>query len=199
MGRPSRNCRMNSCNEQQEIPDIMQQIYQQQNDRILYLSGDVTENTISQVIAGILSMAGHNKEKPITLVISTYGGSVDEMFSLYDILKYVPCPVRTVGIGKVMSAGVLLLSAGEKGKRLIGSNARLMIHGISAGISGNVFDIVNQSTECVRQQELMVKLLCKETGINKIKLNKMMKTGMDNYVTPEMAVNLGIVDKIIGV
>jgi ATP-dependent Clp protease protease subunit len=195
MGRPSKNYARASDGD---LPDIIQQIHQQQNDRILYLSGDVTENTISQVIAGILSMAGHDRVKPITLVISTYGGSVDEMFSLYDILKYVPCPVRTVGIGKVMSAGVLLLSAGEKGKRLIGSNARLMLHSISAGITGNVFDIINQSTECLRQQELMVKLLCKETKMKKFILERMMKNGHDCYVTPGDAVKLGIVDKIIG-
>lgn len=168
------------------------------NDRILYLAGDVTEQMVLQVIAGMIALANHDRTLPITLVISTYGGSVDEMFSLYDIMNYLPCPVHTVGTGKIMSAGVLLLASGKKGSRLIGRNARLMIHPTRGGTEGNVFEVVNDTNEHVRQQAQMEKLLMRETKLSKVKLDQLMKSGFDNYILAEEAVKLGIVDKIIG-
>ena len=85
------------------------------DDRTILLHGGVNEETIAQVIAGLAHLAGINNEE-IRLVISTYGGSVHEMFALYDMIKYIKCPVRTIALGKVMSAGVLLLASGEKGR-----------------------------------------------------------------------------------
>jgi ATP-dependent Clp protease protease subunit len=168
------------------------------NDRVLYLAGAVTEQMVLQVIAGLIALANHDKTLPITLVISTYGGSVDEMFSLYDIINYLPCPVHTVGTGKIMSAGVLLLASGKKGARLIGRNARLMIHPTRGGSEGNVFEVVNDTTEHVRQQAQMEKLLMKETKIGKAKLDALMKSGYDNYILADEAVKMGIVDRVIG-
>ncbi len=167
-------------------------------DRILYLAGDVTEQMVLQVIAGMIALANHDKTLPITLVISTYGGSVDEMFSLYDIMNYLPCPIHTVGTGKIMSAGVLLLASGKKGNRLIGRNARLMIHPTSGGSEGNIFEVVNNTKEHIRQQTQMEKLLMRETKIGKTQMDALMKSGFDNYILAEDAVRLGIVDKIIG-
>jgi ATP-dependent Clp protease protease subunit len=83
-------------------------------ERIIYLSGEVNEHSIAQVIAGIVILANQDNRAPITLLVSTYGGSVDEMFSLYDVIKHVSCPIHTIGLGKVMSAGVLLLASGKK-------------------------------------------------------------------------------------
>lgn len=168
------------------------------NDRILYLAGEVNEQTIIQIIANLIALANHDRNAPITLVVSTYGGSVDEMFSLYDVMKYLPCPVNTVGIGKIMSAGVLLLASGNKGSRLIGKNARLMIHPVSGGHAGTVFEVINETKEHVRQHELMEKLLVKETNMTKAQIEKLMKSGFDNYILAEEAVKLGIVDRIIG-
>src|SRR5271166_4169287 len=103
---------------------------QPDNSRMVFLHGEVSENAIAQVIAQMLHLA-HVGNEPIHLILSTYGGSIDEMFSLYDTIKFLPCPVHTVALGKVMSAGVLLLAAGVKGKRMIGASARVMIHPVS--------------------------------------------------------------------
>jgi ATP-dependent Clp endopeptidase proteolytic subunit ClpP len=97
------------------------------SSRIIFLHGEVTEGMIANVIAQMLHLATVNT-KPIYLVVSTYGGAMHEMFSLYDCINFLPCPVHTVGLGKVMSAGVLLLAAGAKGKRLIGATASIMMH-----------------------------------------------------------------------
>lgn len=165
--------------------------------RIVYMAGDVDENSIPQVVAHMLHLASVN-QKPIQFVISTYGGAVDEMFSLYDVIKFLPCPVHTIGLGKIMSAGVLLLAAGRKGKRMIGKNSRIMIHSMSGGAAGNIFEVLNEAAEMKRMQELMVGLLCKETKMPKSEVERIMKMGHDFYLTPEQALKYGIVDKIIG-
>lgn len=165
--------------------------------RLVVLHGDVNESSISLVVAQLLHLASLN-HNPISLVISTYGGSVDEMFTLYDTIKFLPCPVHTIALGKVMSAGVLLLASGAKGKRTIGRNARIMIHPVSGGVMGNVFEVINDTKEHKRLQDQMVEAIVHETKTTKQEIERIMKSGHDFYLLPDQAVKMGIVDKIIG-
>lgn len=194
MGRPVNSAR-NKSNSGEEI--VMATLSHGADDRLVVLHGEVNEHSISSVIVQLLHLANQN-HKPIHLVISTYGGSVDEMFSLYDTIKFLPCPVHTIALGKVMSAGVLLLASGVKGKRMIGKSARIMIHPISGGLVGNVFEAMNEIKEFERLQDLMVSALQVETSLKKDEIDKLMKAGHDFFLTPEQAVQMGIVDKIIG-
>lgn len=168
----------------------------QLQERIVYLAGEVNEQSIAHVTATIIALANQDKTSPIKLIVSTYGGSIDEMFSLYDVMKYVPCPVHTIAIGKVMSAGVLLVAAGTKGSRLIGKSTRIMIHPISASMEGTVFTMENEMAETRRMQVLMEELLLAETKMTKAQLQAIMKKGHDTYLTAKEAVKLGIVDAI---
>ena len=168
----------------------------QLSERIVYLAGEVNEQSIAHVTATIIALANQDKTSPIKLIVSTYGGSVDEMFSLYDVMKYVPCPVHTIAIGKVMSAGVLLVAAGSKGNRLIGKSTRIMVHPISAGMEGTVFTMENEMAETRRMQALMEELMLAETKMSKAQLQAIMKKGHDTYITAKEAVKLGIVDAI---
>ena len=181
-------------------PDALEQFMMAQqpdNSRIVVLHGDVNEHTISAVIAQLLHLANISRE-PIYMVVSTYGGSVDEMFSLYDTVKFLPCPVHTIGLGKVMSAGVLLLAAGEKGKRMIGRSARIMMHPVSGGAIGNVFEVMHESKEHKRIHDLMVTSLVTETNLKLEEIEKIMNAGHDYYITADDAIKMGIVDRIVG-
>ena len=87
--------------------------------------------------------------KPIKMLVSTSGGSASEMFSLYDTMRFVreKCDIETLGVGKVMSAGVLILAAGTKGKRKVGANCRIMMHSVIAGNAGPMHNLENQMEE----------------------------------------------------
>ena len=117
--------------------------------RTMGLFGDVDEEKAGDVLMGLLLLTDlSGKEapyEPITLYISTYGGSADEMFGIYDMMTKVKaqCEVHTIGIGKVMSAGTLILAAGTKGKRKIGKHCRVMIHSVNAGQVGDLHSIEN--------------------------------------------------------
>jgi len=186
---PHKNC----------LPEGLEQLLipQVDNSRIVALHGDVTEHTVSQVIAQLLNFANTNRN-PVYVIVSTYGGAIDEMFALYDTIKFLPCPVHTVGLGKVMSAGVLLLAAGIKGKRLIGNSARIMVHPVSGGVYGNVFEVENETKEHRRLHNLMLEALAKETKMDRKKLEEIMNPSVDYFLTAQEAISLGIVDKVIG-
>lgn len=199
MGRPTCEAKAKihqpSGNPMEGLEQLL--IPQQDNSRIVFLHGDVNEHSIAAVIAQLLHLANVSTA-PIHLVVSTYGGSIDEMFSLYDTIKFLPCPVHTVGLGKIMSAGVLLLASGVWGKRLIGGRARIMMHSVSGGCYGNVFEMENETKESRRLHDLMVDTLVKETKMSKEKIERIMAPKIDYYMGPEEAIKLGIVDKIIG-
>lgn len=199
MGRPL-NSNKNLPQQTQNNQSTFDYVYglNTSSDRIVYLSGDVNEHSISSIITNLFSLANQNSRLPINLVVSTYGGSVDEMFSLYDVMKFLPCPVHTIGLGKIMSAGVLLMSAGTKGKRCIGKSARVMIHPISSGNFGNIFEMINEIDELKRMQALMFESLIKETKLTKEKLSLIMEKGHDYYLNSEQAIEFGIADRIVG-
>ena len=182
-----------------ELLDSSQQQYSEYaaiKERIVLLTGEVNELSIANVTHQLFAYCQLSNTLPITLVINTYGGSVDEMFALYDTIKYISCPIHTVGLGKIMSAGVLLLAAGEKGKRIIGKHARVMIHPISTFTAGTVFSAINEIEEIKRMQDLMVSSLARESDMSKQRLNKMFKQNLDNYIDSNSAVKYGIADLI---
>lgn len=165
--------------------------------RLVTLHGDVSENSISTVISQLLYLAEIDNVKPIQLIISTYGGSVDEMFALYDVIKCLPCPVHTIALGKVMSAGVLLFAAGTKGHRHVGKNSRFMMHRIVGGSYGSVLENDANNSAMKYQQNLMNKRLREESNLTLKQIKKIMGLGFDHYLSPEEILKYGLGDKLL--
>lgn len=137
--------------------------------------------------------------RPIELILSTYGGSADEMFAIYDVIRQVSkdCDIVTRGLGKVMSAGVLLLACGAKGKREIGENCRVMIHSVIAGNAGSLHNLENEMDELRHTQEQYIKALATETKMTTRQIKKMLERKVNVYLTAQEAVEFGIADIII--
>lgn len=179
--------------------------------RSVGLYGDVEEEKVSEVISGLLTLhhlgkpkydeEGNVKEegKPIKFYISTYGGSADDMAALVDIMGVVKkdCPIQTIGIGKVMSAGVLILASGTKGERYIGKNCRVMIHSVIAGNSGPLHNLENELAEVKIMQEIYLDSLAEATNMTKKQLKSFMKRKQNVYLSAKEAIKLGIADKLL--
>jgi len=137
--------------------------------------------------------------KSIDFYLCTYGGSADDMFALYDVLNIVKetTEVHTIGVGKVMSAGVLLLAAGTKGKRKIGRNCRVMIHNVAGGSFGILPNMANELEAIEKIQEAYIDALVDNSKLTKKKLTKMLNEKVNIYLDAEEAVKLGIADIII--
>ena len=164
--------------------------------RRIVLSGVVKEENASQFLEQITALECSDIGKPITLYIDTYGGSVDSALLIYDAIKACCCPIVTVGIGKVMSAGVLILASGDPGNRFITQNTRVMVHEVAGGAFGSVSEMEVNVAETRRLQNLYVDLLSKDCGVTKDKISKDMKQG-DRYMSAKEAVKYGIADKVV--
>lgn len=185
--------------------------------RVTGIYGDITEEKSSETIWGLLALheAGralievptededeHVYEEvyePLDFYISSYGGSASEMFSVYDVIRSIRdrTHVRTHGIGKVMSAAVLLLASGTKGERRIGKHCRVMIHGVISGQHGHLHDVENEFEEAKLTQKLYIKALAVETDMTERHIKKLMDRKTNVYIDAEKAVELGIADIIV--
>ena len=136
---------------------------------------------------------------PVEMLSSAPGGSADDMFAIYDIMRVVreKCDIITYGIGKVMSAGVLLLAAGTKGQRKIGKHCRVMIHSVVAGSAGSFHNLENEMDEIRNTQDAYIKALAKETKMSPSKIRKLVDKKVNIYLSAEEAVELGIADIIV--
>lgn len=186
-----------------------------EDSRLIGLFGEVEERKIAQIIGIMLELSEtseveitskvDDKEEtrienlPIEFLISTPGGSADDMFSLYDIMRVVrnKCDIETFGLGKVMSAGVLLLASGTKGKRKIGKNCRVMIHSVVGGTHGSFHNLENEMSEMRYMQDAYLKALSEESNMSVAQLKRMIGRKVNVYLSAEEAVKLGIADIIV--
>jgi len=174
--------------------------------RIIGMFCDVHEEKVAEVIHAMLYLNEMNKlEKdskerlPIEFYLSTYGGSADDMFALYDIMRTIrqETEIHTLGLGKVMSAGVLLLAAGTKGHRRIAKNCRVMIHSVAAGNHGNLQDLTNELEAISDLQKMYTNCLVAETDMSESDIKDMLNRNVNVYLSATEAVKLGIADIIV--
>ena len=163
--------------------------------RRITVSGPIREEASALFVEQITALEVVDVGKPISVYIDTSGGSVDSALCMSDRMKACACPIIIVGVGKVMSAGVLLLAAGEHGYRFITENTRVMIHEISSGVMGSVSEMESSVKEARRMQEVYLEILSKESGVNRDRLLKDMKA--ETYMSAAEAVKYGIADKLV--
>ena len=173
--------------------------------RLIGLFCDIVDEKVAEVVHALLYLNDtgaklpKEKRKPIEFYISTYGGNADDMFALYDVMRQVEpeTEIHTIGMGKVMSAGVLLLAAGTKGQRKIGKNCRVMIHSVISGNHGSLHNLINEIEAVEQLQRMYIDCLVSETNMTKNQLKKMLERKVNVYLSAEEAVELGIADIII--
>tara|TARA_B100000085_G_scaffold181557_1_gene165814 strand:+ start:8483 stop:9151 length:669 start_codon:yes stop_codon:yes gene_type:complete len=171
--------------------------------RVMGLFSDVSEEKIAELIHAMLYLNEVNiinsKQDPIEFYLSTYGGSADDMFGMYDAMRMVreTTEIHTLGLGKVMSAGVLLLAAGTKGKRRVGKNCRVMIHSVIGGNHGPLHNLINEMEAVEQIQKMYSAALIAETNMTKKDLKNLLERKVNVYLSAEEAVELGIADIIV--
>jgi ATP-dependent Clp protease protease subunit len=164
-------------------------------NRILYLSGDITTTSADQVVAGLVALDAIDHEAEIKLYLSSFGGSVYAGLAVYDAMMLVRAPVSTLCIGPAFSMAAWLLAAGAPGRRYASRNARIMLHQASAGFSGTTGDIKVAAENILQNQDLLTEILALHTGRDVVDVARMIDR--DLWLTPEQALEVGIVDGII--
>lgn len=164
-------------------------------DRIVFISGEIDDNTANTVVAELIYLEAKNPDKDICVYINSPGGSVTAGMAIYDTMQYVKCDVSTICVGLAASMGAFLLSAGTKGKRFCLPNSEVMIHQPLGGAQGQASDIEITAKHIVKTKKKMIKMLSENTGkpINQVEKD----VDRDYYMSAEEAVKYGIVDKVI--
>ena len=163
-------------------------------ERIIFISGEINDNTANSVIAELLYLDSLNHDD-ISIYINSPGGVITSGMAIYDTMNFVKSDVCTICIGMAASMAAFLLSSGCRGKRYILPNADVMIHQPLRGAEGQATDIKIASDRIIGLRNKLNKILSKNTGKP---LSKIVKdTERDNYLSANEALDYGIVDKII--
>ena len=164
-------------------------------DRIIFLGTVVDDNIANVMIAQLLFLEAEDSESDISLYLNCPGGLVTSGMAIYDTIQYLKPDVQTICIGQASSMGAVLLAAGASGKRQALPHARIMIHQMMGGFSGQAEDIDIQAKEIIRMTDIVNDVLALHTGR---KIEQIAEdTQRDFYFSSQDAKEYGIIDEVM--
>ena len=162
--------------------------------RTIIITGQINDKVARVVTAQLLAMQVDGAE-PINMFISSPGGHVESGDMIYDMIKFVGAPVRTIGTGWVASAGALIFVGAKKENRFCLPNTRFLLHQPSGGMGGHATDIAIQAEQIIKMRARLNEIFALETGQLLARVEK--DTDRDFWMTPEQAIDYGLLGKII--
>jgi ATP-dependent Clp protease protease subunit len=164
-------------------------------ERIIFITGPVEDTMSSLIVAQLLFLEADNPKKEIAMYINSPGGVVTSGLAIYDTMQFVRPAVSTLCIGQAASMGSLLLAAGNKDMRFALPNARIMLHQPSGGFQGQATDIMLHAQEILNLKKRLNEIYVRHTGQSLKKIEDALER--DYFLTADMAVEWGVVDKVI--
>ena len=164
-------------------------------ERVIFMVGQVEDHMANLVVAQLLFLESENPDKDIHLYINSPGGSVTAGLSIYDTMQFIKPDVSTMCIGQAASMGALLLSGGAEGKRYCLPHSRMMIHQPLGGYQGQATDIEIHTQEILTIREKLNRILANHCGQDMETIAR--DTDRDNFMSPEQAVEYGLIDQVM--
>lgn len=164
-------------------------------ERIIFITGEINDTVAASVCMQLLFLEAENPKKEIAMYINSPGGIVTSGLSIYDTMQFIRPKVSTTVMGQAASMGSLLLAAGEKDMRFALPNARIMVHQPSGGFQGQVTDILIHAKEVESLKRRLNEIYMKHTGRDLKAIEDALER--DNFFTPEMAKEFGLIDKVL--
>ena len=163
--------------------------------RTILISDPIDHKLTTRVIAQLLLMDSDDPEKFITILINSPGGSADDGFAIYDMIRFIRPPVRIVSVGLSASAATVIMLAADKGSRFALPNARIMIHQPSMRYMGVAEDVKRTAEQILKLRERINELYAQETGQT---LEKVVEdTDRDYWMSAQEAVEYGLINKVV--
>lgn len=164
-------------------------------ERIIFLGTQIDDMVANLIVAQMLLLDSENPEKDIMLYINSPGGSVTAGLAIYDTMQHIRADVQTICLGQAASMGAFLLCSGTKGKRMALPHSRVLIHQPLGGAQGQATDIEIQAQEILRIKKTLNEIMASNTGQSIKKIEK--DTDRDYIMTPQEALEYGMIDKVI--
>ena len=164
-------------------------------NRIVFLIGEISYQRAAEVIMKMLYLDNLKRGSEISLYINSPGGSVDDTMAIYDTIRFVGSPVATYCIGRAQSGAAIILAAGTKGRRYALPHAKVMLHQVWGGVTGQAADIKIQAEEILKAKAMINEILAEHTGqpVDKIAA----EIERDRYMTAEEAHQYGLIDEVL--
>ncbi len=164
-------------------------------ERIIFLSGPISDATANTVIAQLLFLQHEDPKKDIYLYINSPGGSVTATLAMYDTIRHIKPDVSTICVGMAASGAAVILAAGTKGKRFALPNAEVMIHQVMGGAEGQATEIEITARHMIKIKDRLNKILSDATGqpIKKVEAD----SDRDFYMDAEEAKKYGMIDSVL--
>ena len=204
MGKKEKKQESEEETETQSVVDLLGSLQKGPEQRSIMLVGDLNEEKAADLISALLVLSQEKEDETargedIKLYISTYGGSAHEMFGVYDVMNFCKqfCDIETIGIGKVMSAGTLLLAAGTKGKRKLGKHCQVMIHSVNGGSVGELHNLENEMEQIKNLQDMYIQCLSGETSMTKRQIQRLINRKVNVYLSSSEAIEKGLADEAL--
>ncbi|UYT88486.1 ATP-dependent Clp endopeptidase proteolytic subunit ClpP [Priestia megaterium] len=164
-------------------------------DRVIMLTGEVTDEVATSIIAQLLFLDAENPEKDISIYINSPGGSITAGMAIFDTMQLIRADVSTLCIGLAASMGSFLLAGGQKGKRFALPNSEVMIHQPLGGAKGQAAEIEIRAKRILRLKDHLNALLSERTGQSLSTIKK--DTDRDTFFTADEAKEYGMIDQIL--
>lgn len=165
------------------------------SERVVFLVGEVNDNTSNVIIAQMLFLESESPDKDIHFYINSPGGSVSAGMAIYDTMQFIKPDINTICIGQAASMGALLLCAGEKDKRFCLPHSKVMIHQPLGGVSGQASDIQIHANEILKTKHTLNAILSQHSGQSLEKIAN--DTDRDNFLSAQEAQQYGLIDKVL--
>jgi ATP-dependent Clp protease protease subunit len=164
-------------------------------ERIVFLDGEITDETASLVVAQLVFLEAENPDEDIFMYINSPGGSVTAGFAIMDTMNFIKCDVSTLCYGMAASMGAFLLAAGARGKRQALPNAEIMIHQPLGGAQGQSSDVEIHARHLLETKEKLNRILSENSGQS---LETIVNdTDRDHFMSAEEAKVYGLIDQVI--
>jgi ATP-dependent Clp protease protease subunit len=164
-------------------------------ERTILISEDVSPRLTERVLTQLLWLDSQSQD-PIRIFINTPGGSADDGFAIYDMIRFIRSPVLNICVGLNASAGTIILLAVPRERRLALPSARIMIHQPSGGAQGRASDIEITAEELLKLRDRANQLIAKECGKTVAQIEA--DTNRDHWLSPEEARDYGLISRIVG-
>ncbi len=161
--------------------------------RKVFLWGPVMDDSARQIVSRLLYLEDQDPGKEIQFYINSPGGSVTAGMAILDTMNLISSPVSTICMGLAASMGSMLLAVGEKGRRFMYPNGRVMIHQPSIyGVQGSASDIEITTTEMIKTKKKLAQILADRCGQTLEKVEK--DFNRDYWLDVQESIEYGIID-----
>lgn len=163
--------------------------------RIILVEGPVNDKMFHNIVGRLYYLEAKDQKANILVVVNSPGGSADSGFGIYDVMRFVACPITTLCAGLCASAAVLIHLGGRKGRRFVLPNSRFLLHQPSTAMYGQASDMEISAKEILRTRKRFAQIVAQDIGATPEKVET--DSNRDFWLNAEESIKYGLADKVV--